>query len=125
MILYSIVSAEVSSGAYDASEALKERQDRLNRICDKYNDDLRYEYQALHGLSKGEIYQTGTSEKKHHDHVNKWMFCTNGAWDHVHMNRLKGNSMSLNYNNETKENQNKLATMPTSDFNELLKEYHR
>jgi len=120
-----VVSAEVSSGAYDASKALKERQDQLNRICSKFDDDLKYEYQALHGMPKNDIYQTGKSEKMHYDHVNKWMYCTNGAWDHVHMNRLKGVSMYLNYNNDTIEHLGSLSSMPISDFNDVLKDYNR
>jgi len=125
----SIVTSEIPTGVYDAANALKERENRLNRMCSKYDDELKYEYKALYSVPQDLIYQTHVADPKDYDHIYKYMTCSNGAWDKVYMRRLIRQSFYLNLDkNNTKSWRSQLSIindLPKDDGREHLKDYKR
>ena len=113
------MTAEVSD--YDARKALESRLDNVERVCQKYEDKLRYEHRILHAVPENERYQTHFAEDNHFDHTNKYMYCQNGAYDGGYMKRLRNKSSWLNSNNDTKEYARSLRKMQKPEFNEAVK----
>ena len=113
------MTAEVSN--YDARLALESRLANVERVCEKYEDKLRYENRILHAVPENERYQTHFADDNHFDHTNKYMYCTNGAYDGGYMKRLRNKSSWLNSNNDTKEYARSLRKMQKPEFNEAVK----
>ena len=110
---------------------MEKRAHRVNQVCSKYSDELKYEYRALNSLDKSEIFQTWKSEPDQYDHINNYMFCARGVWDTLYMTSIVKQSqlINYNYNNDTKEHLkehlSKLAKITKEEFNEVIKGYKR
>jgi len=48
----SSLASEVPTVAYKPAEALEERRLHVEKTCAKYNDNLKYEYRALHDVPR-------------------------------------------------------------------------
>ena len=128
-LYFSTLSSEVPTVPYEAAKSLENRRLHLERTCAKYNDNLKYEYRALHDVPESQIFQDHVAQSKEDfDHLNKYMHCESGAWDKSYMRGLRGRTYFHKYNhhrNESQETLRILARMHQEEFREAVKDYNR
>ena len=126
---FSTLSSEVPKVPYEAAKSLEDRRRHVEKTCAKYNDDLKYEYRALHEVPEHQIFQDHVAQSKEDfDHLNKYMHCESGAWDKSYMRGLRGRTYFHKYNhhrNESQETLRILARMHQEEFREAVKDYNR
>ena len=127
LFIFSSLASEVPTVAYNAAESLEERRLHVEKTCAKYNDNLKYEYRALHDVPTNEIFQNRVAQSNQDfDHLNKYIHCELGAWDQSYMRGLRGRSFNLkNKGNGSDEALRELNRMKEKEFKEYLKGYNR
>jgi len=127
---FSLITAEVNAytGPYDAAKTVTQRSDNLHRVCNKYDDELRYEYNILHvfpGDKVGQFQRHPTPKTK--DFANKWFSCVTGQWDVSYVADFRQSTYNFNYLRETHENMEGkyTANMTETERDEMHKKFRK